>query len=79
MGRLDSELEDLYRRRQAAFQVMLASVTASVESASHVVHGAATLRRADAQPGEVGPVGPGVTRQEREPLHRCVGADVEVG
>jgi hypothetical protein len=33
MGRLDSELEDLYRRRQGAFQVMLASVMGSVESA----------------------------------------------
>lgn len=37
MGRLDSDLEDLYRRRQGAFQVMLASVTGSVESASDVV------------------------------------------
>jgi uncharacterized protein YceH (UPF0502 family) len=32
MGRLDSDLEDLYRRRQGAFQVMLASVTGDVES-----------------------------------------------
>jgi RNA polymerase sigma-70 factor (ECF subfamily) len=37
MGSLDSELEDLYRRRGAAFQVMLASVTGSVESARDVV------------------------------------------
>jgi RNA polymerase sigma-70 factor (ECF subfamily) len=37
MGRLDSDLEDLYRRRQGAFQVMLASVTGSVESARDVV------------------------------------------
>ena len=37
MSRLDSELEDLYRRRQSAFQVMLASVTGSVESARDVV------------------------------------------
>jgi RNA polymerase sigma-70 factor (ECF subfamily) len=37
MGRLDSELEDLYRRRQGAFQVMLASVTGNVESARDVV------------------------------------------
>jgi len=37
MGPLDSDLEDLYRRRHAAFQVMLASVTGSVESARDVV------------------------------------------
>lgn len=37
MGRLDSDLEDLYRRRHGAFQVMLASVTGSVESARDVV------------------------------------------
>ncbi|HEX7145785.1 MAG TPA: RNA polymerase sigma factor [Gaiellaceae bacterium] len=37
MGPLDSDLEDLYRRRQGAFQVMLASVTGSVESARDVV------------------------------------------
>ncbi len=37
MGHLDSDLEDLYRRRQGAFQVMLASVTGSVESARDVV------------------------------------------
>jgi RNA polymerase sigma-70 factor (ECF subfamily) len=37
MGGLDSELEALYRRRQGAFQVMVASVTGSVESARDVV------------------------------------------
>jgi len=37
MGGLESDLEDLYRRRQDAFQVMLASVTGSVESARDVV------------------------------------------
>ena len=37
MGRLDSDLEDLYRRRHGAFQVMLASVTGSVESSRDVV------------------------------------------
>src|SRR5262245_30744800 len=37
MGGLDSDLEDLYRRRQGAFQVMFASVTGSVESARDVV------------------------------------------
>ena len=37
MGRLDAELEDLYRRRHGAFEVMLASVTGSVESARDVV------------------------------------------
>jgi RNA polymerase sigma-70 factor (ECF subfamily) len=37
MGPLDSDLEDLYRRRHAAFQVMLASVTGGVESARDVV------------------------------------------
>ena len=37
VGPLDSDLEDLYRRRHAAFQVMLASVTGSVESARDVV------------------------------------------
>ena len=37
MGPLDSELEDLYRRRHGAFQVMLASVTGSVDSARDVV------------------------------------------
>ena len=37
MGLLDSDLEALYRRRHGAFQVMLASVTGSVESARDVV------------------------------------------
>jgi RNA polymerase sigma-70 factor (ECF subfamily) len=37
MRRIDSDLEELYRRRQGAFQVMLASVTGSVESARDVV------------------------------------------
>ena len=37
MRRLDSDLEDLYRRRHGAFQVMLASITGSVESARDVV------------------------------------------
>lgn len=37
MGGIDAELEELYRRRQGAFQVMLASVTGSVESARDVV------------------------------------------
>jgi RNA polymerase sigma-70 factor, ECF subfamily len=37
MGGLDSDLEDLYRRRQGVFQVMLASVTGNVESARDVV------------------------------------------
>jgi RNA polymerase sigma-70 factor, ECF subfamily len=37
MGRLDSDLEDLYRRRHGAFQVMLASVTGSIDSARDVV------------------------------------------
>jgi hypothetical protein len=33
MGGIDSDLEELYRRRQGAFQVMLASVTGSVAKA----------------------------------------------
>jgi DNA-directed RNA polymerase specialized sigma24 family protein len=37
MGGLESELEDLYRRRNGAFQVMLRLVTGSVESACDVV------------------------------------------
>jgi RNA polymerase sigma-70 factor (ECF subfamily) len=37
VGGLDSDLEDLYRRRHGAFQVMLASVTGNVESARDVV------------------------------------------
>jgi RNA polymerase sigma-70 factor (ECF subfamily) len=35
--KLDSDLEDLYRRRHAAFQMMLASVTGSIETARDVV------------------------------------------
>src|SRR5262245_25663386 len=37
MAGVDSDLEELYRLRQGAFQVMLASVTGSVESARDVV------------------------------------------
>ena len=37
MGDLESDLEDLYRRRHGAYQVMLASVTGSAESARDVV------------------------------------------
>jgi RNA polymerase sigma-70 factor (ECF subfamily) len=37
MGGLESDLEDLYRRRHGAFQVTLAGVTGSVESARDVV------------------------------------------
>ena len=37
MGPLDADLEDLYRRRHGAYQVMLASVTGSVDSARDVV------------------------------------------
>ena len=37
MRGLESELEDLYRRRNGAFQVMLASVTGNIESARDVV------------------------------------------
>jgi DNA-directed RNA polymerase specialized sigma24 family protein len=37
MGGLESELEDLYRGRHGAYQVMLASVTGSVESACDVL------------------------------------------
>src|SRR5262245_65708419 len=37
MSGRDSDLEDLYRRRHGAFQVMLASITGSVESARDVV------------------------------------------
>ena len=37
MGRVEFDLEDLYRRRHVAFQVMLASVTGSVETARDVV------------------------------------------
>ena len=54
MGRLDSELEELYRRRQGAFQVMFASVTGSVESARDVVQEAfaRALRDQDGFRGE---------------------------
>ena len=54
MDALESDLEDLYRRRQAAFQVMLASVTGSVESARDVVQEAfaQALRDQDAFRGE---------------------------
>jgi RNA polymerase sigma-70 factor (ECF subfamily) len=54
MGRLDSDLEDLYRRRHAAFQVMLASVTGSVENARDVVQEAfaQALRDQDGFRGE---------------------------
>jgi RNA polymerase sigma-70 factor, ECF subfamily len=37
MGCLEPELEDLYRHRHGTFQLMLASVTGSVESARDVV------------------------------------------
>jgi RNA polymerase sigma-70 factor (ECF subfamily) len=37
MGAIDADLEELYRRRHGAFQVMLASVTGSVETARDVV------------------------------------------
>jgi DNA-directed RNA polymerase specialized sigma24 family protein len=37
MGRLDSDLEDLYGRRHGAFQAMVASITGSVERARDVV------------------------------------------
>ena len=37
MGRLDSDLEDLYRRRHRTFQLMLASVTGGIEGARDVV------------------------------------------
>jgi DNA-directed RNA polymerase specialized sigma24 family protein len=49
MGRLDADLEELYRQRQGAFQMMLASVTGSVESAGDVVQEAfaRALRKQD--------------------------------
>jgi RNA polymerase sigma factor (sigma-70 family) len=47
MGGLDSDLEDLYRRRQGAFQVMLASVTGGVESARDVMQEAFALALRD--------------------------------
>lgn len=54
MGGLESELEELYRRRQGAFQVMLVSVTGSVESARDVVQEAfaQALRDQDGFRGE---------------------------
>jgi RNA polymerase sigma-70 factor (ECF subfamily) len=54
MGRLDSDLEELYRRRQGAFQMMLASVTGSVESARDVVQEAfaRALRKQDGFRGD---------------------------
>ena len=54
MGRLDSDLEDLYRRRQGTFQVMLASVTGNVESARDVVQEAfvRALQKQDGFRGE---------------------------
>jgi len=54
MGGLDSDLEALYRRRQHAFQVMLASVTGNVESARDVVQEAfaQALRDQDGFRGE---------------------------
>ena len=54
MDGLESDLEDLYRRRHGALQVMLASVTASVESARDVVQEAfaQALRDQDAFRGE---------------------------
>jgi RNA polymerase sigma-70 factor, ECF subfamily len=54
MRGLESELEDLYRRRNSAFQVMLASVTGSVETASDVVQEAfaRALRDQDGYRGE---------------------------
>jgi RNA polymerase sigma-70 factor, ECF subfamily len=45
-----SDLEDLYRRRHGAFQVMLASVTGSLESARDVVQEAFAQALRD-QPG----------------------------
>ena len=54
MGSLNSDLEDLYRRRHGAFQVMLASVTGGVESARDVVQEAfaQALRDQDGFRGE---------------------------
>jgi RNA polymerase sigma-70 factor, ECF subfamily len=54
MGRLDSELEDLYRRRHGAFQIMFASVTGSVENARDIVQEAfaRALRDQDGFRGE---------------------------
>jgi RNA polymerase sigma factor (sigma-70 family) len=54
MGRLDSDLEDLYRRRHGVFQVMLASITGGVERARDVVQEAfaQALRDQDGFRGE---------------------------
>jgi DNA-directed RNA polymerase specialized sigma24 family protein len=54
MGRLDSGIEDLFRRRHGVFQVMLASVTGGVESARDVVQEAfaQALRDQDGFRGE---------------------------
>ena len=54
MGDLGPDLEDLYRRRQGRYQVMLASVTGSVESARDVVQEAfaQALRYQDGFRGE---------------------------
>jgi RNA polymerase sigma-70 factor (ECF subfamily) len=54
MGGLEPDLEDLYRRRHGAFQVMLASVTGSVEGARDVVQEAfaQALRDQDGFRGE---------------------------
>ena len=54
MGRLDSDLEELYRRRQGDFQVMLASVAGSVEGARDVVQEAfaRALQKQDGFRGE---------------------------
>src|SRR5262245_45375609 len=54
MSGRDSDLEDLYRRRHGAFQVMLASVTGSVESSRDVLQEAfaQALRDQDGFRGE---------------------------
>lgn len=54
MGRLDSDLEELYRRRHGAFQVTLASVAGSVEGARDAVQEAfaRALQKQDGFRGE---------------------------